>query len=343
MASIPGPGPKRSISDPLSAPIETRLTALAHDLPKSSLPFFSGVIAFQSGDGPIVQVCFPESSLPNDPIFNVYSIGKLFTAVGVMQLIEDGIRGDKKISLDTNVGDLLTPEECNLALREPYEKDKPTAGALKAFAEHAGEITLRHLLSHTAGFIGKKWSQDQVGKRAYSNYGYQLLARIIGKHSKEYGNPQDYETGFRTYIEKRIFERAGMAGALHELHAPEGAGRPRYFRVLENGSREEVKEPEPYPHGNGCWRMRACDLLLFAKAIRTHHVINEPSYQALLKLGFMSTTDSVKNWGHPGHGMGQSTFLQTWLTNPPITAVVLSENGDAAELLYSAINEKFNK
>ncbi|HUD01199.1 MAG TPA: serine hydrolase domain-containing protein [Rhabdochlamydiaceae bacterium] len=342
MASIPGSDPKRRIADPLSATIETRLTALARDLPKL-VPSFSGVIAFQSGDGPIVQVCHPEGSLPTDPIFNVYSIGKLFTAAAILQLIEDGIRGDKKISLDTKLSDLLTPEECNLVLREPYESDKPTAEALKAFAEHAGEITLRQLLSHTAGFSGMNWSQDQVGKRTYSNYGYQLLARIIGKHSKEYGNPQDYETSFRTYIEKRIFERSGMDGAIHELHAPEGARRPRYFRVLENGSREEVKEPEPYPHGNGCWRMRARDLLLFAKALRHHLVLNEPSYQALLKLGFMSTRDSVQNWGHPGQGMGQSTFLQTWLTNPPITAVMLSENSNAAELLYPVMNKEFNK
>src|SRR3990167_7061648 len=81
-----------------------RLIYLPQHLPKM-VPFpFSGVIALQAGNGPIVQACHcpnqPEFTV--DQSFNVLSIGKLFTATAVMQLIEEG-----KFSLNTPLSELL--------------------------------------------------------------------------------------------------------------------------------------------------------------------------------------------------------------------------------------------
>ncbi len=65
--------------------------------------------------------------------------------------------------------------------------------------KYAAKITLEHLLTHRSG-LGKINEKDiregfdpkmiGVQEHNYSNYGYQLLARIIGKHSDD-GNTAD--------------------------------------------------------------------------------------------------------------------------------------------------------
>lgn len=329
--------------------LEGRLIYLAQNLPKM-LPFpFSGVIALQAGDGFVVQACHcpNQPEFTTDQTFNALSIGKLFTATAVMQLIEDG-----KFSLKTPLSKLLNADELDLPLQDPYLGQKPDQQSLERLKEHSAEITVGHLLSHTAGFTerqgseedgiapGNNWDQRQFGKYCYSNYGYQLLARIIGKHT-DCGNMLvvDHETRFRSHIEERIFKPAGMEGAIREIHSP-AKNRPDCFEIPEEGPKKgvptQVESTDPYPHGNGCWRMTASDLLAFRRAIHQHHVlITEDSFQTMVKyqgegrLGFWvdrdpATRRTVLGYGHPGGGPGMSSFLHTWQTNPPITAVVLS-------------------
>ena len=337
-----------------SLSIEKMLTDLADHLPeKLKLPDgtllpFSGAIAFQAGETPIVQAshCPSQAEFQADRPFNCLSIGKLFTAVAVMQLIDEG-KG--KFSLDSTLRDLLTAEEQNLTLKPPYLEQKPTSEALKNLMDHADKITLGHLLSHTAGFQerpaskvdgtaeGETWSADQVGKYQYSNYGYQLLARIIGKHSPN-GDSSDHEVGFRNHIEMRIFKPSAMEGAISEIHAPDRKNEPDYFEVAKNGEKKKVSKEvvaqEPYPHGNGCWRMKPSDLLAFGKSLQQNSLISEESIKAMLEhdppLGFFvdrdleSETKPVIGYGHPGGGPGMSAFLHTWLGDPPITGTVLS-------------------
>src|SRR5690242_4323746 len=209
-----------------------RLTYLAQHLPEM-LPFpFSGVIAIQVGDEPIIQA----SHCPQQPEFTVdqpldaLSIGKLFTTTAILQLVEDG-----KLSLKTPLSELLTADEMTVPLQPPYLERMPDSEALSNFKRHASEITVEQLLSHTAGFVdrpasegvaeGESWSPHQMGKHSYSNYGYQLLARIIGKHS-DYGNAKDHEAGFRSHIENRIFKPAGMDSAIREMRSPSKSTPP---------------------------------------------------------------------------------------------------------------------
>jgi|GEM_PF-1478838 len=322
--------------------LEGRLIYLAQNLPKM-LPFpFSGVIALQSGDGFIVQACHcpNQAEFTTEQTFNALSVGKLFTATAVMQLIEDG-----KFSLDTPLSELLDEDELDLPLQPPYLEQKPDQQSLKSLKEHSAEITVEHLLSHTAGFTerpgseedgiapGESWDRREIGKDSYSNYGYQLLARIIGKHTNS-GNLLviDHEARFRSHIEERIFKPAGMDGAIREIHSP-AKQRPECFEISEDGVATRVESIDPYPHGNGCWRMTASDLLAFGRAIHQHHVlIREDSFNTIMeykgRLGFWvdhdQETGAVAGYGHPGGGPGMSSFFHTWQTNPPITAVVLS-------------------
>ncbi len=324
--------------------LEGRLIYLVQNLPKM-LPFpFSGVIAMQAGDGPMIQACHcpNQAEFTEDQVFNVLSVGKLFTATAVLQLIEE--MKDGKFALDTPLSELLEKDELDLPLNPPYLAHKPDAKSLKHLKNHCSKITLAHLLSHTAGFVERpgpesdeiapreSWDLEHIGTYCYSNYGYQLLARIIGKHTNSGILLTDHEEKFRLHIEERIFKPARMEGAIREIHSP-SKHRLDCFEISEHGVAKRVESPHPYPHGNGCWRMTAADLLGFGSTIRKHHVlIKESSFKTMMEypgwLGFWKDHDprtgSVLGYGHPGGGAGMSSFFNVWKTDPPITAVVLS-------------------
>ncbi len=252
--------------------LEDQLTDLVNHLPEILTFPFSGVIAFQVGDEFIVQACHCPNQLEftADQPFNVLSVGKLFTATAVMQLIEEG-----KLSLNTPLSELLTEDEFDLPLRSPYLEEKPEPDALEDLKKHAAKITLEHLLTHRSGLgkinetdIRESYDPNNIGTFNYSNYGYQLLARIIGKHSGD-GNILDHEAGFRNHVEKRIFKLAGMEGAIREIHSPI-INKPDCFEISKEGNPMKDETLEPYPHGNGCWRMTASDLLAFERAQRSY-------------------------------------------------------------------------
>jgi CubicO group peptidase (beta-lactamase class C family) len=142
-------------------------------------------------------------------LFRPGSVSKLFTATAVMQLVESG-----DVDLDTDVAEYL-------------DFDVP-----RAFDE---PITLRHLLTHTAGFeerIGGLIGSGDVSPvlrealaeeppeqvyepgtvPAYSNYGSSLAGYIVEHVS---GVP------FEEYVERNILTPAGMTSSTFEQPLPD--------------------------------------------------------------------------------------------------------------------------
>ncbi|MGL5930811.1 MAG: serine hydrolase, partial [Dermatophilaceae bacterium] len=138
---------------------------------------------------------------PKDTLFRVGSVSKLFTATAVMQLVEAG-----RVDLDTEVEEYVD-------IDVPRRVDRP--------------ITLRHLLTHTAGFeerlrglIGTPGTDvdlraalvtdppEQVfapgTMPAYSNYGNALAGYVVEQVS---GRP------FEDYVADDVLARAGMASS----------------------------------------------------------------------------------------------------------------------------------
>lgn len=142
-------------------------------------------------------------------LFRPGSVSKLFTATAAMQLVESG-----DVDLDTDIAEYL-------------DFDVPRS--------FDGPITLRHLLTHTAGFeerldglIGSgdvspvlrdELAQDppeQVYEPgtvpAYSNYGNSLVGYIVEHVS---GVP------FEEYVQRNILTPAGMTSSTFEQPLPE--------------------------------------------------------------------------------------------------------------------------
>ena len=169
--------------------------------------------------------------IPADPfttLFRPGSTSKLFTWVGVMQLVEQG-----KLALDTDVNEYLE----GFKIKETFEQP----------------ITLRHILTHTAGFedgsLGyliaddpakvlplreamEKYQPARVNppgaQTAYSNYATALAGLIIENIS---GLP------FAEYIQQSIFNPLGMNDSSFVEPLPERlASQMADSYAFENGT-----------------------------------------------------------------------------------------------------------
>jgi CubicO group peptidase (beta-lactamase class C family) len=167
-------------------------------------------------------------------LFRPGSISKLFTWTAVMQLVEQG-----KLDLDRDINDYLD-------FKIPPKFGKP--------------ITLRHLMTHTAGFEEqvkdliteegspiatlKQHLSEHIPERifppgttpAYSNYGASLAGYIVERVS---GRP------FNDYAMENIFKPLGMSHSTFVQPLPAdlkplmsggyslGSGKPKSFEIIE--------------------------------------------------------------------------------------------------------------
>ena len=146
-------------------------------------------------------------------LFRVGEISKVFTATAVLQLVEKG-----RLALD---------EDANLYLRR------------WTLPDYSGDsVTLRHLLTHTAGFDDKELeicaptSQDERGFASrlqkimpsryaeagkyysYSSMGYALLGSIVERYSRQ---------SFPAAIDRHIFQPLAMGNSTFSPNAAQMA------------------------------------------------------------------------------------------------------------------------
>jgi len=125
---------------------------------KSDAREIPGVVAMAaSGKEVIYQGAFgkrdlsKDDAMTTDTVFWIASMTKAITAAGAMQLVEQG-----KLSLDAPIGQLL-PDLASPQVLEGFdEKGEPK------LRPATKPITLRHLMTHTAGFCYNLWNGDMV-------------------------------------------------------------------------------------------------------------------------------------------------------------------------------------
>jgi CubicO group peptidase (beta-lactamase class C family) len=209
--------------------------------------------------------------------FNTASVGKMFTAVAVAQLVEQG-----KLAYDDTVGKILP--------------DYPQK-------DIAQRVTVAHLLSHTSGlpsggttgealfakrfravkdylpsFADAAPAFEPGSKYLYSNNGYQLLGVIIEKASGQ---------SYQDYVREHVFAPAGMTGtdnydleedppgiATGYMDPPRDAGRGALRR--SNVLRLPVVG---LPAGLGYTTVG--DMVKFDAALRSHTLVSADSLKTL--------------------------------------------------------------
>ena len=132
-----------------------------------------------------------------DTPFIIGSMSKSFTAVAIMQLVEDG-----KINLDDSISDYIDAAEW-------FVQDSDCE-----------KITVRNLLNHTSGIttyqrFGKLEVTDSYGQHVYANVNYGLLGLIIESVSKK---------SYEEYITENIFEPLGMEHSAASLEKSKANG-----------------------------------------------------------------------------------------------------------------------
>ena len=120
-----------------------------------------GVVAMAATrEGPVYQGAFGKRALPSGPpmtvdtVFWIASMTKAITSTAAMRLVEQG-----KLSLDWPIAEVL-PELASPQVLEGFE-----ATGEPKLRPARQQITLRHLITHTAGFVYDVWHADMLRYR----------------------------------------------------------------------------------------------------------------------------------------------------------------------------------
>jgi CubicO group peptidase (beta-lactamase class C family) len=259
-----------------------------------------------------------ENKIKHTPatLFKTESVGKMFTAVSVLQLVENG-----QLRLDQTVKELLPETQL----------------------KNADKITLHQLLNHTSGLkspwdhpkwsFKKNYSPEEVkqlieelplafdtpGKEMfYSNAGYIVLGWIIEK-----------KTGmaFDQYLQKNLFSKLDMTHTRHLMDTvmPVKNGAQPY-RIINSKKYLVMSETVgPKASAAGGWLSTAGDLHKFMAALYTHKLVKPQTWKLMKTANGTNPKDSsyryyaygletyinqlipgVSLYGHNGGGAGFS-------------------------------------
>src|SRR5579864_5626270 len=224
-----------------------------------------------------------ELQVPVKPetIFQSGSVGKQFTATAVMMLVEEG-----KVGLN----DPLTK----------YFKDAPPSWR---------EVTVRELLSHTAGFgdypknfnFRKDWTEHELLKMVegiplayppatkweYSNLGYLTLGILIHRVTGEF---------YGDFLQQRIFQPLGMSSTRIISEADIVPNRAAGYRLVKGELKnQEWVAPLLNTTADGSLYFSILDLAKWDAALYAEKLLKRSS------LDLMWTTVKLKN-GQPNKG-----------------------------------------
>jgi CubicO group peptidase (beta-lactamase class C family) len=298
---------------------------------------FSGAVLVASHGKTIYEGAFGladrEARIPNtiDTPFNICSMGKMFTAVTAMLLVDEG----------------------RLDLHAPiarYLPDFPRPAASR--------ITLHHLLSHTSGLgnhmarpdfdrdarrlttiealyarVREETPQFEPGGRfSYSNSGFIVAGRIIERVT---GRP------YAEVVRRRLLEPAGMTHTHFYLVDDRPATAARGY--VPDGRGGFAREPSvvPNPASDGGVHSTVRDLLAFDRALHGGTLLSDRARRLMMTpnlngygygLSIKPPEEHVSrrtSIGHTGGLADRSAVLRRFIPDE-VTLVVLSNLSQAA-------------
>ncbi|HKS27203.1 MAG TPA: serine hydrolase domain-containing protein [Pyrinomonadaceae bacterium] len=248
-----------------------------------------------------------------DTIFDIRSVTKPITAIGIMILMEDG----------------------KLALDDPVEKYLPDFRTARGAQGASSPITIRHLLTHTAGMpfnrppeienititrdrtlsdvasiLSKQEPEFEPGTRfRYYSGGFAVLGRII-----EVASGKAYEQ----FIKERIFEPLGMKDSFFFIPY-EKRNRVATIYRLQNGKLRKWEEIESYAmkakypapefgmYSTASDLYALCRMMLDGGSFRGKRILSRMSVQAMTENNTLNIKSAVtQKPAYQGLGWGLS-------------------------------------
>lgn len=271
-----------------------------------------------------------ELNVPASPetIYQSGSVGKQFTATAVMMLVEEG-----KIGLDDKIS--------------KYFADAP---------ERWSGITVRHLLTHTAGTTDypkdfdfrRDYTEDELLKKAaeiplafapgekwsYSNMGYVMLGILISKVTgKFYGE----------FLQERIFKPLGMNTARIITEADIVPNRAAGYRQVKGELKnQEWVSPSMNTTADGSLYLTVLDMAKWDAALYTEKLLKKSSFDQMwtpVKLSSGKTQQYGFGWGfgevrghriieHGGAWQGFTSHIARYVDDK-LTVIVLANRAGA--------------
>jgi CubicO group peptidase (beta-lactamase class C family) len=273
-----------------------------------------------------------ELQVPVQPetVFQSGSVGKQFTATAVMMLVEEG-----KLKLDAPITDYLT--------------DAPATWR---------QVTIRELLSHTAGFgdypekfdFRKDYTEAEELRIvediplaftpgtnwSYSNLGYLTLGILIHKVTGEF---------YGDFLQKRIFGPLGMTSTRVINEADIIPHRAAGYRLVRGRLKnQEWVSPTVNTTADGSLYFSILDLAKWDAALYTEKLLKQPSFEQMwtvTKLAngqpnsgqygfawFIEAKSGHRVLDHGGAWQGFETHISRYIDDK-LTVVVLSNLADA--------------
>jgi CubicO group peptidase (beta-lactamase class C family) len=276
-----------------------------------------------------------ERNVPNslDTRFRIGSMNKMFTAVAILQLVQQG-----KIRLDAPIG--------------TYLGGYPNADV-------ASKVTVHHLLTHTGGtgdifgpqFTAKRLELRTIGdylklygergldyepgaRWAYSNYGFILLGAIVERVGGE---------SYYDYVARHVFAPAGMTATGSAPEDSAVAARSVGYTRFLGDTLARNTETLPWrgtSAGGGYSTVR--DLARFATALLEHRLLDARHTELLTTgkvdafggsyaYGFVDRTNAgVRLVGHGGGAPGMNGELFVEPRSGTVVAVLANLDPPAA-------------
>jgi CubicO group peptidase (beta-lactamase class C family) len=260
------------------------------EMQRQKIPGLSLLVA---KDGKIVRaqgygLANVELQVPVKPetVFQSGSVGKQFTATAVMMLVEEG-----KVKLDDSIS--------------KYFKDAPASWR---------EVTVRQLLSHTAGFTDypekfdfrKDYTEAQLlkiveglplafppgTKWSYSNLGYLTLGILIHHVTGEF---------YGDFLQQRIFQPLGMTTTRIISEADIVPNRAAGYRLVKGELKnQEWVSPTLNTTADGALYFSVLDLAKWDAALYTEKLLKRSSLDEMWTV--VKLKNGQPNSGHYGFG-----------------------------------------
>jgi len=286
-----------------------------------------------------------ELNVPVKPetVFQSGSMGKQFTATAIMMLVEQG-----KIGLD----DPLTK----------YFPDAPKTWS---------DVTIRELLSHTAGFtdypkdfdMRRDWTEDEMLKVvegiplafppgtqwAYSNLGYLTLGILVHKVTGQF---------YGDFLQARIFQPLGMTTTRIISEADIIPNRAAGYRMVKDELKnQEWVAPMVNTTADGSLYFSVLDLAKWDAALYTEKLLKPSSLEemwtpAKLKDGkpnsagygfgwFLDSLLGHRSIGHDGAWQGFRTDILRFVDDQLTVAVLANLDEADVHLIASHVAQMY--
>lgn len=266
--------------------------------------------------------------------YNIGSVGKMFTAVMVMQLYESG-----KLDLQ-----------------------KPITSYLKVSFPNADKITLYQLLNHTSG-LGNYMLSESYRANAGNLKNLDDLVSVIEKQELVFQTPGDhysysnsgfiilgklietiYKKPYQAVLEEKILSKAKMKETFYEIKDV-NESRKSYPYKYTKGVYTNLINMEPRAASDGGTYTTMSDMFKFDNALRNNVLIKKTTQDLMNKtavvgdagnnfkvnygLGTIIFKDAEdKESGHLGGSAGRFTVFRRQLANSGYTVIVSCNTGN---------------